>query len=157
MLFSYIIAGLSAGEYNIFAVVNYIILSSSAVQLLREIVQLWRRKVIYFYDLENFVELPMFILTIIFCVGLDSNDCFCTSASNWQVGAVALFLAWIDLLMFLKRLPFTGIPINILLNIVYTFVTLAIVPTLLILSFAFPFYMLLVRPVSISQLINSPS
>ena len=152
-----IFIGLSEGEYNTFAVVNYIILSSSAVQLLREIVQLWRRKVIYFYDLENFVELPMFILTIIFCVGLDSNDCFCTSAANWQVGAVALFLAWIDLLMFLKRLPFTGIPINILLNIVYTFVTLAIVPTLLILSFAFPFYMLLVRPVSIGPLINSPS
>ena len=143
-----LIVGLSEREHNIFAVVNYIILSFSAVQLLREIVQLWRRKVIYFYDLENFVELPMFILTIIFCVGLDNNDCFCTNAANWQVGAVALFLAWIDLLMFLKRLPFTGIPINILLNIVYTFITLAIVPTLLILSFAFPFYMLLVRPVS---------
>ena len=141
------IAGLSKHEYSVLAVINYIILSSSAIQLLLEMVQLWRRKLQYFYDLENFVEPPLFILTIIFCAGLDKNDCFCTNAAIWQVGAVALFLAWIDLLMFLKRLPFTGIPINILLNIVYTFITLAIVPTLLILSFALPFYMLLVRPV----------
>ena len=143
------LVGLSVKEYGLLSTVNYIILLSSAVQLPLEILQLWRRKVLYLYDLENFVEFPMFVLTIIFCAGLDNNDCFCTNAGIWQVGAVALFLAWIDLLMFLKRLPFTGIPINILLNIVYTFTTLAIIPTLLILSFALPFYMLLVRPVSI--------
>lgn len=124
------------------------LLASSAVQLLRELVQLWRRRTLYFYDLENFVELSLFVLTIIFCAGHNSDDCLCTNAAMWQIGAVALFLAWMDLLMFLKRLPFTGIPINILLNIVYTFLTLAIVPVLLILSFSFPFYMLLVRPVS---------
>lgn len=149
------IIGLRIGEYRVLVTANYILLSSSAIQLLREIVQLWRRKALYFYDLENFIELSMFVLTIVFCAGHDSSDCLCVNADVWQVGAVALFLAWMDLLMFLKRLPFTGIPINILLNIVYTFITLAIVPTLLILSFSFPFYMLLVRPVSIA-LYRSP-
>jgi len=65
--------GLTEREFSVIAVVDYIILSSSAVQLLREIVEVWRRKVAYFYDLENFVELPMFILTITFCVGLDNK------------------------------------------------------------------------------------
>jgi len=140
-------AGLSSQEYRMLNAVNFIILLSSILQLLLELLQMWRRKFLYFYDLENFVEIPLFVLTIIFCVGHKRADCFCTSAMSWQVGAVALFLAWTDLLMFLKRLPFTGIPINILLNIVYTFATLAIIPALLILSFSLPFYLLLVRPV----------
>lgn len=142
--------GLRKEDYTVLITANYILLTSSVIQLLRELVQLWRRRILYFYDLENFVELSMCVLTIMFCAGHHSDDCLCTNAAVWQIGAVALFLAWMDLLMFLKRLPFTGIPINILLNIVYTFLTLAIVPVLLILSFAYPFYMLLVRPVSVS-------
>ena len=150
----YVHAGLSSQEYRLLNVVNYIILSSSIVQLLIELLQIWRRKFLYLYDLENFVEIPLFVLTIVFCVGHNRDDCFCTTAMAWQVGAVALFLAWTDLLMFLKRLPFTGIPINILLNIVYTFATLAIIPALLILSFCLPFYLLLVRPVCHSAVDN---
>ena len=140
-------SGLSGQEYHTLEVIDYIILSSSIIQLLLELLQMWRRKLTYFYDLDNIVEISLFVLAIVFSVGHNRSDCFCTTAGIWQVGAVALFLAWIDLLLFLKRLPFTGIPINILLNIVYTFTTLAIIPALLILSFALPFYMLLVRPV----------
>ena len=147
-------AGLSSQEYRTLDIVNYIILLSSIVQLLLELLQIWRRKFLYFHDLENLVEIPLFVLTIIFCLGHHRGDCFCTTSGVWQVGAIALFLAWTDLLMFLKRLPFTGIPINILLNIVYTFATLAIIPALLILSFALPFYMLLVRPVCHSVVVN---
>ena len=75
------------------------------------------------------------------------NDCWCAPPWQWQIGALAVFMAYINFLYILKGLPLLGvyIPINMLFNIVTTFLKLIYLPILLILSFAFPFYMLFVR------------
>ena len=58
-----------------------------------------------------------------------------------------MFMAYINSLLLLKGVPLLklGLYINMLLNIVIEFMKLTILPVLLILSFAFPFYMLFVR------------
>ena len=102
----------------------------------------------------------MFLLTIIFVLLGFMNDCWCAPPWQWQIGALALFMAYINFLFLLKGLPLLGvyIPINMLFNIVTTFLKLIYLPILLILSFAFPFYMLFVRDtdaVMVSFLKNS--
>ena len=89
----------------------------------------------------------MFFLTIIFVFLGFVNDCWCAPPWQWQIGALAVFMAYINFLYLLKGLPLLGvyIPINMLFNIVTTFLKLIYLPILLILSFAFPFYMLFVR------------
>ena len=83
------------------------------------------------------------------------NDCWCAPPWQWQIGALAVFLAYINLLMLLKGMPWLGIYINMFLNIVFEFMKLILLPFLLILSFAFPFYMLFVRDAAGEQVSDS--
>ena len=86
----------------------------------------------------------MFLLTIVFVFGF-WNDYWCAPPWQWQIGALAVFLAYINIILLLKGMPIIGVPINMLLNIVFTFLRLIYLPFLLIFAFAIPFYMLFVR------------
>ena len=91
-----------------------------------------------------------FVLTIVFVFGY-VNDCWCAPAWQWQIGALAVFMAYINFILMLKGVPFFGVFINMLLNIVITFLKLLYLPLLLILAFAVPFYMVLVRDSPLMQ------
>ena len=62
---------------------------------------------------------------------------------------VAAFFGWIGLIIHLTKFPVTGIIINMLLSIFYTFMKLVIIAALLCFAFALPFYMLLTQLVSL--------
>ena len=96
-------------------------------------------------DLENYLELLLIFSTFTFATAGQSEGCFCLESYAWQFGALAVFLAWIDLVLHLKKLPITAIPISILQNIVVTFLKLVYLPIILIIAFAIPFYMLFAR------------
>lgn len=102
-----------------------------------------KQRNIYFY-FELVFRAAVFLLTIVFVFGF-LNDCWCAPPWQWQIGALALFMAFFNSVLLLKGMPFFGVPINMLLNIVITFLALVYLPLLLILSFAIPFYMLFVR------------
>ena len=96
------------------------------------------------YD-ESVIRFALFPLTIIFVFGF-SNDCWCTPAWQWQIGALAVCLAYINLVLHLRVLPnFVGVYINLLVLIVSKFTELIYLPVLLTLAFAIPFYMVFVR------------
>ena len=97
---------------------------------------------------EAFVRAGVFLFTIIFVFGF-WNDCWCAPPWQWQIGALTLFMAYINFLLMLKRMPLLGLPITMLLNIVIKFIKLIYLPVLLILAFAIPFYMVFVRKVSL--------
>ena len=102
----------------------------------------------FYFFFEAFVRAGVFLLTIIFVFGF-WNDCWCAPPWQWQIGALTLFMAYINILLTLKRMPILGVPITMLLNIVVTFIKLIYLPVLLILAFAIPFYMVFVRQVSL--------
>ena len=110
----------------------------------------YRRRMIYLKDLVTYVEAVLSVSTFVFVVlYLESrNDCFCASTSAWEAAVVAVFFGWMGLIIHLTKLPLTGIIVNMLLSIFYTFVKLAIIAALLCFTFALPFYMLLTQPVS---------
>ena len=93
------------------------------------------------------MELILYSVVVVF-IQVDPDECWCADSTTWQMGAAACVLAWLNLLYLLKRLPFTAIPINMMLNILFTFFSIALLPLLLIVTFALPFYMLLANPVS---------
>ena len=94
--------------------------------------------------IELFFRIMMFILTVVFVFGF-ANDCWCAPPWQWQIGALVMFMAFFNLVLMLKRMPLLGVPINMLLNIIIEFLKLIYLPILLILCFAFTFYMLFVR------------
>ena len=99
----------------------------------------------YFSQISNYLEIPIFILSISFA-GIFHNDCFCPSSTQWQAGIVAVFLAWMDLLLFLNELPAYGIYIAMLWKILLKFMKVSIIAFLLHVAFTFAFYMAFYEP-----------
>lgn len=118
----------------------------SVVGILIELVQVINQRHQYFLKLHSYLEVLIYIFVLLF-IQVDKEECYCPSRRIWQLGAVGCVLAWLNLVYILKRLPFTAIPINMMLNILVTFLSVALLPILLILTFALPFYMLLSDPV----------
>ena len=61
----------------------------------------------YVKDLVNWIEVILFVCSILFAF-VFFTPCYCMLEWQWQVGVVAVFLAWIDLIFFLGKTPFTG-------------------------------------------------
>ena len=122
-----------------------VLLGYSGVRAVMELLQFLQRRRGYLTDLENYLEILLIFSTVTFAIAGQAGRCFCVKSYAWQFGALAVFLAWIDLVIFLKKLPLTAIPINMLHDIVLTFLKLIYLPLILIISFAIPFYMLFSR------------
>ena len=110
-----------------------------------ELLQFLQRRKNYLTDLENYLELLLIFSTFTFATAGQSEGCFCLSGFAWQFGALSVFLAWIELVLHLKKLPLTAIPINMLYSIVFTFIRLIYLPAILLIAFAIPFHMLFSR------------
>ena len=113
-----------------------------------ECYEFWRRRITYLLDFENWLEILIYVLSLAFVTQDLISECFCPDRSTWTVGIIAVFLGWMNLMFFLRRVPSTGITISIMFNIFTTFMKLVFLAALLIFAFALPFYMLLVIPVS---------
>ena len=125
------------------------------IELLSESYQFWRRRLQYLLDFENWLEILIYVLSVIFVYRDLTSECFCPDRATWTVGVIAVFLGWMNLMFFLRRVPATGITISIMFNIFTTIVKLVFIAALLIFAFALPFYMLLVIPVSQSNTVGS--
>ena len=132
-------------DQRAFSALAVILIIMSVVFLTYEIFHILMRET---RDISDFIELVyrvlLFLLTIVFVFGF-VNDCWCAPPWQWQIGALVMFMAFFNFVLLLKGLPWFGVPINMLLNIIAVFLRLVYLPILLILSFAFPFYMLFVR------------
>lgn len=122
-----------------------IIIIFAVIRILMEAFQMIQLRLFYFFSWVNWVELLLFICSIIF-VWIFHSECLCPSAWQWQVGAVAVFLGWIDLIVFIRKLPLLGIYVVMLVDILYTFCRLIVLTILLIIAFGLAFYMCFYDP-----------
>ncbi|XP_022100689.1 transient receptor potential cation channel subfamily A member 1 homolog [Acanthaster planci] len=105
---------------------HWVIIVLSAVNILKELGQLFHQKLNYI-GWVNLLEWAIYVLSILFVLplsgvyypyGTSTTDCSTSSDTNcimlrldwqWQIGAVAVFLAWINLILFLRKFPQFGI------------------------------------------------
>ena len=81
------------------------------------------------------------------CLPPFSKVCYFFSCSLWRVnvGAVAIFLAWIVLVLFVRKFPMFGIYIVMFEDIVFTFLRFSIILVLFTVAFGLAFYTMLHR------------
>ena len=115
------------------------------LNLVIEAIQFGRRRKLYLKEFENYLQIFTFVSCIVFVLPFGNSGCWCLPPWKWQIGVVALFLAWFNGIILLKDMPFLGEPVTMLLNVYYNFIKLIYLPILLILTFGFPSYMLFVR------------
>lgn len=68
------------------------------------------------------------------------------SSWQWQLGALSLFLGWINLIIFIRKLPLTGIYVVMFVGVFYTFCRLLFLSILLLIAFGLSFYMAFNEP-----------
>lgn len=110
----------------------------------------------YFVDPSNYLEIPLHCLSIAFAL-VYMNHCFCASVLQWQVGTVAVFLAWMDLILYLNKWPLLGVYIEMLWKIARRFFTVLFIAILLLFAFSLAFYLTFYDPhtsVSTSVLVH---
>ena len=55
------------------------------------------------------VEVPLYVSAIIFAAVFD-RECLCPRDWQWQVGIAAVFLVWVDLILYMRRMRVLGKP-----------------------------------------------
>ena len=98
----------------------------------------------YFLDWTNYLEIILYVFSIAFVAVF--SECACPTNGQWQIGTVAVFFAWIDLLLFLYKLPKIGIYVGMMWQIALRFLKVVFMAILLSLAFTFAFYMAFYEP-----------
>ncbi|KAF7260928.1 hypothetical protein EG68_03266 [Paragonimus skrjabini miyazakii] len=123
---------------------KYTVLMFAILNLGKELFQLFFNGIRYL-TLENLMELTIFSLAILSV--MDHDDCYRELGVKpnwqWQCAAVGIFLSWLNLLLFLRRIPLLGIFVLMFTVIMRTFAKFSVVFFLFILAFAFGFYTVL--------------
>ncbi|XP_070567287.1 transient receptor potential cation channel subfamily A member 1 homolog [Ptychodera flava] len=64
---------------------------------------------------------------------------------QWKCAAICIFLAWMNLIIFIRKLPLVGIYVVMFIDVLYTFVKFFIVLFLFVIAFGLAFYVLLMN------------
>ena len=81
----------SEGDRRFLAATAVLLHFLSSTGFMVEAVQLWLRRWNYFKDLDNYFQLALYTLIIIFILAFN-NECWCSTHWQWQIGAFAVFL-----------------------------------------------------------------
>ena len=133
--------GLSASSYLFIPIVAVAAILLSIGRIGVEVLQMITLQLEYFKDIVNWTELILYTFTIIFAWTFNTQ-CWCPLPWQWQIGAVAMFLSWMALILFFRKLHLTGVYVLMFSTILFTFLKLTIFAFLLVVSFSLSFYML---------------
>ncbi len=131
-------------QKSVFVIAIAVILSA-IFRLILEISQVFVLKHRYMFEFSNWMELTLFTFSIMFAC-LFWSRCSCPTGWQWQIGTVAVFLAWIDLMLFFDKFPWIGIYVLMFVKVVSTFVKALFVSILLVIAFALTLYMCFYEP-----------
>jgi len=100
-----------------------------------------------YFSWENLLEWSVYVLAIIYIA--DEFDLplvnSCTTEKR-TIGALSIFLAWMALVLFIRKFPKLGIYVVMFTSILYTFLKFFVIYVLFLVAFALSFYTLLHDP-----------
>lgn len=118
----------------------FVVLIFCSLNILKEIVQIFQQRARYFQDLTNLLEWVLYISVMLY---ITPFLCFEPMNWQWETGAIAVFLAWFNCLLFLQRFDFFGIYVVMFLEILRTLLQVLCVFSILLIAFGMAFFMLL--------------
>ncbi|XP_077977581.1 uncharacterized protein LOC144433145 [Glandiceps talaboti] len=119
----------------------------SFFNIAKELIQLFLHMHHYF-SIENLTEWLIYVLSFLFVIDLFNEDQSLSGirhAWQWNCGVFAIFFAWMDLIIFLRKLSYIGIYVVMFTDMFKTFCRFCIVLILFLAAFALSFYALLMN------------
>ncbi|XP_035826421.1 transient receptor potential cation channel subfamily A member 1 [Aplysia californica] len=142
------LGGNTESGYNyspIYMLALWFIAVYSALNVVKEVFQIFTQGTHYFADIGNGLEWCLYITSLVFSTPFLMGMAF---HFQWEAGALAIFFAWFNCLVFLQRFDFFGIYVVMFLEILRTLVQVLCVFSILIIAFGLAFYMLMFKEVS---------
>ncbi|XP_064627394.1 transient receptor potential cation channel subfamily A member 1 homolog isoform X2 [Lineus longissimus] len=124
---------------------KYAIMVLAGVQVIREVFQIYQAKANYF-GFENLIEWVTYVSALLLVIDIESP---CQAETGyrldwqWQLGAVSVFWAWIELVLFIRKVPRFGIYVVMFTDVFGTFMRFLPVFMLFLIAFALSFFALL--------------
>ncbi|KAH8306988.1 hypothetical protein KR044_002213 [Drosophila immigrans] len=118
-------------------IVVYILLNS-----MRELIQIYQQRLHYLVETVNLISWVLYISALIMIVPAFRPDGEINTI-HYSAAAIAVFLSWFRLLLFLQRFDQVGIYVVMFLEILQTLIKVLMVFSILIIAFGLAFYILL--------------
>ena len=91
------------------------------------------------------VRFFIFVFAVAFAAVLNF-PCPCPTNGQWQVGVLAVFLGWINMISYIKMIPRLGVYVLMFQSVIYSFLKITLLGIFLIIAFGLTFYMLFGTP-----------
>ncbi|CAH0547388.1 unnamed protein product [Brassicogethes aeneus] len=119
------------------AIISYI-----GINTIREVIQLYQQKYMYFMDPINLVTWLLYSSAIVMVIPIFGNQMY---DIQFSCASLTVFLSWFNLLLLLQRFDQVGIYVVMFLEILQTLIKVLMVFSILIIAFGLAFYILLSR------------
>ena len=114
------------------------VLVVGGLNILKELFQITTARLSYFRDYQNAVEWATYVLAIVFV--LDFTTCQERTGLRlgwqWQLGAFAVTISWVNLLTNVRKFPFLGIYVLMISDVLKTFTKVFLVISIILLGFS---------------------
>lgn len=107
------------------------------------------KRITYIWSLNNWIEVPLFILSPIFAAVVIRSGygmSFCLIAWQWQIGVIVIWLSWIEFIFLSTQFRLIGVHALMFIRVLKTMLKLIPLALLLILAFGLTFHFLLYQP-----------
>ncbi|XP_048363786.1 transient receptor potential cation channel subfamily A member 1 [Sphaerodactylus townsendi] len=121
----------------------------SVLGICKEIIQLIQQKLRYLLDISNLLDWAIHSTSIIFVSSLFIK--LDQAALQWECGAIAIFLSWMNFLLYLQRFENYGIYVVMFWEILRTLLRILVVFFFLVLAFGLSFHVLLGTQLTFSR------
>lgn len=111
-----------------------------AMQIIKEIYQFRVQGLLAYLEFDNFIEWGLYIATFAFGLGALSDGLFSDPGDHMQWGSVAVFLAWLDFVLFLQLIPVFGIYVHMIKILLGTLTKVVWILLTFIIAFGLSFY-----------------
>ncbi len=90
-------------------------------------------------------KLLFYTMSIAFVVSFKGN-CWCVTSWQWELGVLAMFQGWLNLIVYASKFPLIGIYVIMLARVFYTFLKVVLLASFLVIAFGLSFYMAFYDP-----------
>ncbi|KAL3306914.1 hypothetical protein Ciccas_014590, partial [Cichlidogyrus casuarinus] len=125
--------------------IKWAMIGMTIINLLVELMQVKLYMFDYLKDMENLLQLSIFTMSLVLVwdVSACASEVGLKADYQWQLAAVNIFFAWLNLIFLLKMMPYFGIYIIMFNSVTITFMRFFLIFSLFIFGFGFAFYILL--------------
>ncbi|XP_013402082.1 transient receptor potential cation channel subfamily A member 1-like [Lingula anatina] len=134
---------LHGGNYH--TALATIVMATILIQMIKELCQLKVQGITAYMEFDNFIEWALYITSFLFTLGALGEflpkDYFSDDV-RMQLGSVAVFLAWLDFVLFLELIPVFGIYVHMIKILLGTLLKVIWILLTFVIAFGLAFYAL---------------